>query len=138
VLPGGGVALLQASKLLESGLPQFTEDSSERLGVKILSEALKQPIRLLIENKTCESAAHTLEKIGNDTENMFSGFDVKTMRICDVVDNGIVDSYSVVRTYLQDSVSLSGMLLTTETLVVRDKSYEPLSLKHYQDRRDFF
>ena len=55
-----------------------------------------------------------------------------------MVDCGIVDSFSVVRTYLQDAVSLSGLLLTTETLVVKDRNYEPLSLKHYQERRDFF
>lgn len=93
---------------------------------------------MLIENKTGESAAHILQKIEADSENLFAGFDVKNERICDVVDCGIVDSFSVVRTYLQDAVSLSGMLLTTETLVVKDRNYEPLSLKHYQERRDFF
>jgi len=62
---------------------------------------------------------------------MFAGYDARKECVCDVVDNGIVDSLSVVQTYLTDSVSLSGMLLTTEALVVRDKSYEPLSLKHY-------
>lgn len=61
-----------------------------------------------------------IDKIESDA-NIFAGYDVKNERICDVVDEGIVDSFQVVRTYLQDSVSLSGMLLTTETLVVKDK-----------------
>lgn len=96
------------------------------------------PIKILIENKTAKSSAHILDKIEQDGDNMFAGYCVKTERICDVVDEGIVDSFSVVRTYLQDAVSLSGMLLTTETLVVRDKNYEPLPFKHYQDRKEFF
>ena len=52
-----------------------------------------------------------------------------------MVEEGIVDSLQVVQTYLQDSVSLAGMLLTTECLVVKEKNYVPLSLKHYQDQR---
>ena len=71
-----------------------------------------------------------IDKIDQEA-NIFAGYDVQNERICDVVDEGIVDSFQVVRTYLQDSVSLSGMLLTTETLVVKDKHYEPLSFKHY-------
>jgi len=45
VLPGGGVALFQAAKLLEDGLPSLTDDASERVAVRILSEALKEPMR---------------------------------------------------------------------------------------------
>jgi chaperonin GroEL len=45
VLPGGGVALYQASKLLEDGLPSLTDSESEKAAIKILAEALKQPIR---------------------------------------------------------------------------------------------
>jgi chaperonin GroEL (HSP60 family) len=45
-------------------------------------------------------------------------------RVCDMVESGVVDSYSVVKSILQDSVSLAGMLITTECLVVKDKNYE--------------
>jgi len=50
-----------------------------------------------------------------------------------MIEMGIVDSLQVVQTYLQDSISLAGMLLTTECLVVKDRQYTPMSLKHYQD-----
>ena len=63
VLPGGGVALFQASKLLEDGLANLVNDKYEQIGVKILSKALKQPIKLLIENKTGKNSAFILEKI---------------------------------------------------------------------------
>lgn len=71
-------------------------------------------------------------------------------RVCDMVESGVVDSYSVIKSILQDSVSLAGMLITTECLVIKDKNYErknylkliiiyiALSLKHYQDKREFF
>lgn len=53
VLPGGGTSLYQAAKVLESGLPHLTSsDPSLKIGVKILEEALKAPIKKLIENKT--------------------------------------------------------------------------------------
>lgn len=44
--------------------------------------------------------------------------------ICDMAEAGVVDSFAVVKTILQDSVSLAGMLITTECLVVKDKTYE--------------
>ena len=88
-------------------------------------------MKLLIENKTAKDSSPIIDQIQNDDLNIFSGYCVKTEKVCDVVDEGIVDSYSVVRTYLQDTVSLAGMLLTTETLIVKDKNYEPLSFKHY-------
>ena len=51
-----------------------------------------------------------------------------------MVEEGIVDSLQVVQTYTQDAVSLAGMLITTECLVVKEKNYTPLSFKHYQDK----
>jgi chaperonin GroEL (HSP60 family) len=43
--------------------------------------------------------------------------------ICDMVDNGIVDSFNVIKAILQDSVTLTGLLITTECLVVKEKGY---------------
>ena len=71
-----------------------------------------------------------IEKIATDG-GLFTGYDVRKECICDMVEEGIVDSLQVVQTYLSDAVSLAGMLLTTETLIVKEKDYEPLSLKHY-------
>lgn len=55
-----------------------------------------------------------------------------------MIEAGVVDSFAVIKTILQDAVGLAGMLMTTECLVVKDKSYEPLPLSHYQERREFF
>ena len=95
-MPGGGVALYQAAKVLQSNcLDEFVEDKSELVGVRILAEALQQPIRLVIENKTGKSAAYTIEKIENEGS-IFAGYDAKNEQICDMVEEGIVDSQQVV------------------------------------------
>ena len=61
-----------------------------------------------------------------------AGFDVKKEEIVpDMVEAGVIDSYKVVKTYLSDAASLSGMILTTECIVVKEKKYEPMPFKHY-------
>ena len=138
VLPGGGVALYQASKTLEDlAAKSLITDPSELVAARILREALKMPIKFVIENKTALNSAVIIDRIEADG-NLFTGFDVKREVLCDMVEEGVVDSLQVVQTYLQDAVSLSGMLLTTECLVIKEKNYEPLPLKHYQDRRQLF
>ena len=63
---------------------------------------------------------------------MFAGFDVKNERIVDdMMEEGIIDSFKVVKTYLSDAVSLAGLILATEVLVVKQKNYEPLPFSHY-------
>lgn len=75
VLPGGGVALFHASKVLESELINDLEDPSERVGAKILLEALKVPIQKLIQNKTGSSGAHIIGKI-EEAGDFFTGYDL--------------------------------------------------------------
>ena len=137
VLPGGGIALYHASKLLEDGLPHIIEDESERIGAQILGQAMKQPIRQVIWNKLGKDPAPILDKIEKSAD-FFTGFDCFSEEICDMIDRGIYDSYSVVKVLLEDSVSLAGMIVTTECILVKQKSYKPLPLKHYQERREFF
>ena len=92
VLPGGGVALYQASKILEDQVASgLIEDPSERVAARILREAMQMPIKLVIENKTALNSATILRQIEQEN-NMFAGYDVKEERICDMVEEGIVDS----------------------------------------------
>ena len=89
---------------------------------------------MLIENKTGRSSAHIIDKLAQKVEegNLFAGFDVKNERIVDdMMEEGIIDSFKVVKTYLSDAVSLAGLILATEVLVVKQKNYEPLPFSHY-------
>ena len=103
------------------------------MGVKVMSEALKRPIRCIIQNKTAADCGFIIEKI-DEEGSFFAGFDVKkgnrsfvvitVEEICDMMESGVVDSFAVVKTILQDAVSLAGILITTECLVVKDKTYD--------------
>jgi len=62
----------------------------------------------------------------------------KELLIDDMVTHGVVDSFKVVQTYLKDSVSLSGLILATECMIVKEKNYEPRAFSHYQNQREFF
>lgn len=137
VLPGGGIAMYNASKLLEDGLPDQLIDESERIGAKLLGQAMKRPVNQLIMNKTGQNGGLILKKIQEEAS-MFTGFDVRNLKICDMMDAGIYDSYNVIKVILEDAVSLAGMIITTECILVKEKSYKPLPLQHYQERREIF
>jgi chaperonin GroEL len=122
VLPGGGIALYHASKLIEDGLPDMLSDPSEQVGAKILSEALKSPINTLVMNKEGLSAANKIDKI-LAAGDFFTGYDIRNEEICDMMDRGIYDSLNVVKVILEDSVSLAGMVVSTECILVKEKSY---------------
>lgn len=59
---------------------------------------------------------------------------MKKEQVCDMMDSGIYDSYNVIKVILEDAISLAGMIITTECILVKEKSYTPMSLKHYQDK----
>ena len=63
---------------------------------------------------------------------------MRTEEIVDMMDEGIYDSLNVVKVVLEDAVSLASMIITTECILVKEKGYKPLPLKHYQDRREMF
>lgn len=68
--------MYQASKILEGGLLHLVSEDSEMQGVKVLSAALKSPIRNVIENKLAIDCGHIINKIDQEG-NFFAGFDVK-------------------------------------------------------------
>jgi len=92
VLPGGGVALYQASKILaEQVASGLIEDPNELVAARILRESLQMPIKLVIENKIGESSAQILSQIEAEGS-LFFGFDAKDEKLCDMMETGIVDS----------------------------------------------
>ena len=113
IVPGGGVALLKASKVLEG----FTGDNEDQnAGIQIVRRALQAPIRQIAENAGVEGSI-VVGKILENTSPTF-GFNAQTEQYVDLVADGVIDPAKVVRTALQDASSVAGLLITTEAAVV--------------------
>ena len=113
VIPGGGVALVQASKVLEAkSLEGMTEE--EKVGYKIVRRALEEPIRQISENAGVDGAI-VADKCKNAEKGV--GFDANTMQWVNMVEAGIIDPVKVTRSALQNAASIAALILTTECAV---------------------
>ncbi|MFO1014802.1 MAG: chaperonin GroEL [Caulobacteraceae bacterium] len=113
IVPGGGVALLKASKVLE-GLKG--DNADQDAGIAIVRRALQAPIRQISENAGVEGSI-VVGKILENASPTF-GFNAQTEQYVDLVQDGVIDPAKVVRTALQDAASVSGLLITTEAAIV--------------------
>src|SRR5271154_72572 len=112
ILPGGGAALLYATKAL-AGLTGDNED--QNAGIAIVRKAIQAPLRQIVENSGVE-ASIVVGKLLEQKSNTF-GFDAQTEKYVDLVEAGIVDPTKVVRTALQDASSVAALLITTEAMI---------------------
>ncbi|MGD6729989.1 MAG: chaperonin GroEL [Pleomorphochaeta sp.] len=113
VIPGGGVALVQAVKTLENkNLDKLTED--ERIGYKIVRRALEEPIRQIAENAGLDGSI-IADKCKNSESGI--GYDANVMQWVNMVDNGIIDPMKVTRCALQNAASIAQLILTTECAI---------------------
>lgn len=124
ILPGGGVALLRASKFLSEGGKDIVrlESTSEQLGYEILIEALQSPIESILNNSIGEPATveGILQVIKVDS-NMWFGYNPRILEFVDLYDSGIVDPKKVTRLALENAISVAGTLLTTEAVIALDR-----------------
>ena len=116
IVPGGGVALVRAQKALE-GLK--LADSDEQIGVQIIRRAVEEPLRMIVQNAGAEGSI-VLEKVRSNSDSKF-GYNALTDTYEDLVQAGVIDPTKVTRTALQNAASISGLLLTTEALIVEKK-----------------
>jgi len=110
-VPGGGVALLRASR----GLDKLKLDGDESVGAGIVRRALEEPIRQIVENSGLEGSV-VVEKVKAETV-ATRGFNAETLEYVDMLQAGIIDPTKVERTALQNAASVAGLLLTTEALI---------------------
>ncbi len=109
IVPGGGLALLRASAAVLALEAECSGD--ERTGVQILRRALEAPTRQIAENSAADGGV-VVDRMLNGTGN--TGFDAATKRFVDLLEAGIVDPVKVVRTALENAVSVASVLLLTE------------------------
>ncbi|MDH3969466.1 MAG: chaperonin GroEL, partial [Rhodospirillales bacterium] len=112
ILPGGGVALLYAAKVID-GLKPANDD--QKVGVDIVRRALQAPVRQIAENAGVDGAVVAGKLLESDDAKL--GFDAQQGEYVDMVKAGIIDPTKVVRTALQDAASVAGLLITTEAMV---------------------
>jgi chaperonin GroEL len=112
IVPGGGVALLRASKAID-GLKNLAGD--EKVGAMIVKRALEAPIRQIVENAGLEGSV-IVEKVKLATAPNH-GFDAETMDYVDMLKAGIIDPTKVARVALQNAASIASLLLTTAAVI---------------------
>jgi chaperonin GroEL len=111
VVPGGGVALLRASKKLEK-LKGANEDQTA--GVRLLKRSIEEPLRQIVANAGLEPSV-IADKVREGSGNF--GFNAATGEYGDMIKMGILDPTKVTRLALQNAASVAGLLITTEALV---------------------
>ncbi|MFN3460941.1 MAG: chaperonin GroEL [Oceanibaculum sp.] len=112
VVPGGGVALLHALKVLDKVKPA---NDDQRVGVDIIRRAIQAPAKQIAANAGMDGGV-VVGKLLESTDPSW-GFDAQTGEYKDLVKAGIIDPTKVVRTALQDAASVASLLITTEAMV---------------------
>ncbi|MBM7518939.1 chaperonin GroEL [Nocardioides nitrophenolicus] len=117
IVPGGGSAIIHASSALDGDLGLTGE---EAVGVRIVRKAVEEPLRWIAENggENGYVVTHKVRELG-----VGNGYNAATGEYGDLLAQGVIDPVKVTRSALANAVSVAGMLLTTETLVV-DKPVE--------------
>ncbi len=123
VVPGGGVALVRAEKVLAS-IKGLNDD--QQVGINILRRALEEPLRQIVINAGGDGSV-VLNKVLEGKGNF--GYNAATGEYGDMVEFGIIDPTKVTRSALQNAASVAGLLLTTEAMVTElPKQDEPMPM----------
>jgi chaperonin GroEL len=111
IVPGGGVALVRASRALDQ-LNALSGD--EAVGAAIIRRALEQPLKLIVENADAEGAV-VLNEVKHQADDY--GYDAEVGEYGPMMERGIVDPVKVTRYALQNAASVAAMVLTTESMI---------------------
>jgi len=128
IVPGGGVALINAMKSLE-GIKMDSDDA--QIGVNIVRKALEVPLRKIAENAGQDGSVilETVRRTQKEKKNANIGFNVISEAYKDMVKDGVIDPAKVTRGALENAASIAAMILTTEALITdipeKDKPAPP-------------
>ena len=112
VVPGGGVALLYAKKILDS---IKSANSDQQVGINIIKKAIERPVRQIAKNAGVDGSIIVGKLLEQDNENY--GYNAQTGKFTDLVKDGIIDPTKVVLSAIQDSSSVAGLLITAEAVI---------------------
>ncbi|MFO7624971.1 MAG: chaperonin GroEL [Anaerolineales bacterium] len=116
IVPGGGVALINAMSALDS-LKMDTEDA--QIGVNIVRKALETPMRKIAENAGQDGSVilQNVRRAQKEQDNINIGYNVLSEQYIDMVKDGVIDPAKVTRGALENAASIAAMILTTEALI---------------------
>jgi chaperonin GroEL len=120
IVPGGGVALLYATKALDKIAPG---NDDQRVGIDIVRRALKGPVEQIAENAGVDGTVVSSKLLEGKGDRL--GYNAQTGAYTDLVKAGIIDPTKVVRIALQDAASVAGLLITTEAMVAEKPGDKP-------------
>ena len=115
IVPGGGVALLNAIPALD----KVKETGDAATGVAIVRRALEEPMRRIVENAGMDGAVvlDTVRRMQKEKKSTTIGYDVLANNYGDMVAKGIIDPAKVTRSAVENAASIAAMILTTEALI---------------------
>jgi len=124
IVPGGGVALLNAISALDD---VKMEHEDEQMGVNIVRKALSVPMRLIAENAGLDGAVvvDTVRRKQEEEKNPHIGYNVLSNKYEDMIKAGVIDPTKVTRGALENAASIAGMILTTEALITEIPEEKP-------------
>ncbi|KAJ3192121.1 chaperonin [Irineochytrium annulatum] len=121
IVPGGGTALLRASKVLEG---VKGDNFDQNLGVDIIRKAILAPCKTIVDNAGGEGAV-VAGRLLENSESFNQGFNAAVGEYTDMIKAGIIDPLKVVRTALVDASGVASLLVTTEAMIVDAPKPEP-------------
>jgi len=132
IVPGGGVALVNAISALDNVKMQYRD---EQTGVEILRTALEAPLQQIAENAGYDGAVvlDTVRRLQKEQNNPRIGFDVLAGEYVDMVERGIIDPAKVTKGAIENAASIAAMILSTEALVtdIPEEKKETPSMPEY-------
>jgi chaperonin GroEL len=119
ILPGGGIALLNASEIIKSSV---INNKDQQKGLLIIHNILKEPIKCILDNAGIETD-YVLNNIISNNNSEY-GYDAKNMIFGNMIELGVIDPKKVTRIALENAVSIANLILTTECVITNVKVVE--------------
>lgn len=126
IVPGGGIALLRVSEILDA---LIVDNEDQAKGVEIVKQAIRKPFYQILENagKSKEDIQVIEKVLHEDSESTWEGYNAKTEEYVDMFEQGIIDPLKVTRLALENAASVAGTMLITEAIVYNHKEKESKS-----------
>ena len=116
ILPGGGIALLNAAQMLSDSIGNLNKE--EQVGCDIVINAIEQPFyKILLNAGYGEESIHEIEEVIKGSGNFWEGYNPRSEEYVNMFDHGIIDPTKVTRLALENAASVAGTMLITEAVV---------------------